>query len=380
MHVSGCRLYERCRRTDDSGAIAILVALLSVVLFAFAALVVDIGDASNVRAQAQQAVDVAARVGVQQLAADSGTTDPSTLEAKVKASVRANISVSDSAWTACNDSGAFTPTPGTPCIRYDVTTNADGSSLYSVRVKLPKRSVQATFGGIFGVRSIAVAPAAVAQSGLDAPPRCQPCNPLLGSNGQPVGDPTPPDAVANFDTGSAPNPPVGGPECPVPARYDAQVVVNGDCALAPGLYVFQDEFEVTGALTGTGVTLVFEDRGWLDVRGTLNLTAPPPGTLPPAGLPGVAMLFREGHSSTEFYLGPGFHIVGSVYALGREWATRTGDCTATSGCRLDKGTLFDTAVLWVTKTEFNRTDGVPYVATDDPASPPPSPQPVHLVG
>ena len=56
------------RGADDSGAVAIIVALFSVVLFGFAALVVDIGHADDVHLQGQSAVDAASLAGVRVLA------------------------------------------------------------------------------------------------------------------------------------------------------------------------------------------------------------------------------------------------------------------------------------------------------------------------
>ena len=69
------RRIARSRR-DDDGAVAILVALMSVVLFGFGALVIDIGHAQVVRSQGQSTVDAASLAGVRALA--SGGSDQST--------------------------------------------------------------------------------------------------------------------------------------------------------------------------------------------------------------------------------------------------------------------------------------------------------------
>lgn len=57
------RLHE-----DDSGAVAVIVAILLVVFLGFAALVVDMGQWYNVRRQLQSAADAAALAGCQELA------------------------------------------------------------------------------------------------------------------------------------------------------------------------------------------------------------------------------------------------------------------------------------------------------------------------
>ena len=48
------------RRTDETGAVAVLVAVLSLVLFGLAALVVDLGMARDTRRMAQNTADSAA--------------------------------------------------------------------------------------------------------------------------------------------------------------------------------------------------------------------------------------------------------------------------------------------------------------------------------
>ncbi|MGZ8757864.1 MAG: pilus assembly protein TadG-related protein, partial [Aeromicrobium sp.] len=60
----------RDRRRDEQGAVAILVAVMTVMLFGIAALVVDLGQARVVRGEAQAASDASA------LAAGTLSTSP----------------------------------------------------------------------------------------------------------------------------------------------------------------------------------------------------------------------------------------------------------------------------------------------------------------
>ena len=178
------------RSARDGGAIAIIVALLAVTLFGFAALVVDIGNADSVHEQGQSAVDAAALAGVRALA--GGAMEAAVADA-VKQYVAANIGVTD--WAGCKD-----PTPLAVSADTDVTdtcistltSTTPGITSYQVRVKLPPKHVPSTFGGLFGVSSIAVSPIAQALSGQPMPPECGPCDPALDeTTGQPKPQPPP---------------------------------------------------------------------------------------------------------------------------------------------------------------------------------------------
>ena len=52
------------RRTDDTGAVVLLVAFMTVVFFAIAALVVDLGQARVMRREAQAASDASSLAGM----------------------------------------------------------------------------------------------------------------------------------------------------------------------------------------------------------------------------------------------------------------------------------------------------------------------------
>lgn len=392
-------------RGDDEGAIAIIVAVFAIVLFGFAALVVDVGNASDVRGQASAAADAGALAGERALASwtNANRTSPDaafeqTLLDTVKATVADTYKVDDSAWTSCTDTvpSGFTPTAGSQCVQYQVTIVGGAVTGSSVRVRVPPRAVPSTFGGIFGTSSISVSPIAAAKAGQDPPSPCLPCDPGLdNTTGQPMTQATLPDSVRNFlpdPSTVADAPPLDANGCPTgPGRFDADVHVTmpdnvTPCVLPPGLYVFDDvDVKVAGALQGTGVTLVFYGRNDhpFDITGPLTLVAPPANQPPALGdaIPGTAIVVDQFDTSIQqprtFDLGPDFDITGSVYALDgyATWKTSDGDCPTTGGCRIrDDGVEERIAV---TATEFGDSGRIPTVASDHlPKLPPP--QSEHL--
>ena len=168
---------------DDAGVIAIVVALFAVVLFGFAALVVDVGSAADVKAQAAAAADAGALAGSRDLAAwvnANGSTPDPNLEDAVTKAVALNLQYQGQAWASCQDTTqpGFTPLSSAACIQYRIVTSGSTVTSSTVRVRIPTRKVQATFGGLFGVSSISVSPVAAAQG--DALPPCEPCAPSAG--------------------------------------------------------------------------------------------------------------------------------------------------------------------------------------------------------
>jgi hypothetical protein len=397
-------------RRDDEGAIAIVVALFAIVLFGFAALVVDVGNASDVRAQASAAADAGALAGERALATWTNTPGNTTPDAtfeqslfdKVKEAVDATYPVDDSAWTSCTDAvpSEFTPIAASQCIQFMVTSSADGIATRSaVRVRIPERKVPSTFGGIFGASSISVSPIAAARAGQDPPSSCRACDPRLDdTSGQPVSQATLPDSVRNslpdpstVTAAPAVDPTTGCPTGPGLFTADVNVVMPDNvtpCVLPAGLYVFDDSaLKVTGNLQGTGVTLVFYGTSSqpFDMQGALTLVAPPanPNQPPSPGvvIPGTAIVVDQFdtsiHQPRKFDLGPAFDITGSVYALdgNTTWETADGDCPTSGACRIrDDGV--DERIA-VTATNFGDGGRIPTVAADHPPLLPP-PQPEHL--
>lgn len=404
----------------ESGAVAIIVALLAVTLFGFGALVVDIGNADSVHAQGQSTVDAAALAGVRTLA-NGGTED--AVSDIVKKYVADNMGITN--WGGCSDPSALItiadPATTGSCVSTQTSPIA-GIQSYQVRVKLPPRHVPSTFGGLFGVSSIAISPVAQALSGQPLPPECGPCDPALDeTTGQPIPQPPPTGLPASIRA-MLPNPdPAALPPgevnngCPSAGLYegaanDVVVPIGTNCTLKPGLYVFDNaNLDVQGNLISylapdpadpnaadglvLGVTLVFYGTGTLTAENGGSITPLLASLVTPDttanwvsgdAIPGVAIVFDQLGSGSvpvrTFTLGDKFDITGSVYALDGQttWKTALGDCPAGApSCWIHDGGA--PSVLATTNTSFPDVPlRIPTVATDHPMAEPPPSAP-HLV-
>jgi hypothetical protein len=152
------RLKSRAR--DESGAVAVLVAALSLVLFGIAALVVDLGLARDVRRQAQNAADSAALAAANNLYLN-GVANPAAAVTAAKQYAAENFGTADADWAGCTDTArpaGFAPVSGqTPCISFK---GAPGPK--EVRVVVPTRKVRTPLGGILGVDNVNIAASAQA--------------------------------------------------------------------------------------------------------------------------------------------------------------------------------------------------------------------------
>ena len=162
----------RARSRDEEGAVVVLTAIMMVVLILFVAIVVDLGNARDVRRQSQNAADAASLAGANRLYPATGGCSPGSSSqpciidavAAVKSYALDNFQVSS--WSGCNASAAsalaYVPDPSNFCISFDSPTSPT-----LVRVYLPTRPVASFFGGIVGVSSIPVSSSAQAQLGTD---------------------------------------------------------------------------------------------------------------------------------------------------------------------------------------------------------------------
>ena len=155
------RLRDRGR--DESGAVAVLVAALSLVLFGIAALVVDLGLARDTRRQAQNAADSAALAAANALYL-SGVANPLAAVAAAKEYAEENFGTTDADWRRCVDPARpaeFVPALGqTACISFRGTPTVN-----EVRVVVPTRAVKTPLGNLMGVDHVDIG--AVAQAGVD---------------------------------------------------------------------------------------------------------------------------------------------------------------------------------------------------------------------
>jgi hypothetical protein len=154
------------RARDESGAIAVLVALVATALFMVAALVVDLGLARDTRRQSQNAADASALAAANVLYPGPVCTSPAggappCIQDAVNAArsyASTNFSVTDADWAGCTDTGHYyVPSGSTPCISFaDDAGLASATHPTKVRVIIPVRVVSTGFGVLAGVQHIAI--------------------------------------------------------------------------------------------------------------------------------------------------------------------------------------------------------------------------------
>ncbi len=160
------RMMSRIR--GDGGAVAVLTAVMAVMLFGIAALVVDLGIARDSRRQAQNTADSAALAAANALYATTAPNlnKPGDFDAAVKAAkdyAAKNYGTTEPQWRSCvNPEPLAFEAPGTrtSCITFD-------SFLYpkQVLVVVPLRKQPSIFGGVFGYTGVSIG--ALAQARLD---------------------------------------------------------------------------------------------------------------------------------------------------------------------------------------------------------------------
>jgi Flp pilus assembly protein TadG len=169
---------SRRRSRSERGAVAVLVGILSVVIFIVAALVVDLGDGRDQRRQARSAADAAALAAANELYIHTFSETPRITQAVSAAKTYAlkNFNISLSSWDTCTDANqlAYVPASSTPCISFDQAAKPT-----TVRVKLPTTHVNTFLAPIIGVRTIDVGALAHASLQADNKVPCALC--ILGS-------------------------------------------------------------------------------------------------------------------------------------------------------------------------------------------------------
>lgn len=146
-------------RRDEGGAVAILVAVSAVVLFTLAALVVDLGQARDVRAQAQNTADASALAAANAMYLTTLEPDTAGAVAAAKEVARKNLGIPAAAWDSCTDPGrpaGFTAIGG-PCISMKVIRDNRGrAGATYVRVAVPAQTVRTPLASLIGVTSVPV--------------------------------------------------------------------------------------------------------------------------------------------------------------------------------------------------------------------------------
>ena len=167
----------RGRIRDDSGVIAVMVAVFSLVMFVLAALVVDLGIARETSREAQTAAAAAALAGAGELYADDGTLHADEAIATIKDYVGENYGTTDTDWSSCSASldGGWSPSAGsassgTSCIAFD-----SSSTPKKLRVVVPTKHTAALFGSLLGYTGSDIGAQAEASAVSSAIPPCALC-------------------------------------------------------------------------------------------------------------------------------------------------------------------------------------------------------------
>ena len=262
-------------RADESGTVAVVVAFFAVVMFGFAAIVVDLGQARTVRVQLQTTADAAALAATDAVYA-GGTPVPDLPGAVAAAAAYAakNAGVSAGEWASCTDPGRpvsyAVPAGSTPCISFSPTLTRPAR----VRVSLPVRSTTSYFSGALGLGTPRVGGTAEADVRISPPAPCALCvlrggthdlaqgdvevyggsisfngnlgvghNGILAANGSIFVEGT----VSGFPSSAQPTPVIGQPRLedplvsyplPTPPTYGglATTVKTDPCSQGPGIY------------------------------------------------------------------------------------------------------------------------------------------------
>lgn len=163
-------------RSDETGAVMVLSALVMVVLFAFAALAVDLGAGWAQKRTNQSAVDAAVMAGALEYLTDTSPSSAVVVDV-VRDYVSRNVDLTPTSgdWLTCLDpagvadgftglvdSGGFTMN----CI--SIKQGATGGDETLLRVRLPDRLVKTSFASVIGWDTINVSAVAVAEILLDS--------------------------------------------------------------------------------------------------------------------------------------------------------------------------------------------------------------------
>lgn len=147
---------RRRDRRGERGAVAIMVALISVSIFIICGLVVDLGNGRVQRSRAQDAADAASLAAANALYASGGTANLPSAVTAAETYAANDFGTTTADWASCVDSAHLAVTSSaSSCISFDSATAPT-----TVRVLIPTRHIPTTFGRLAGVNNMAVSGAA----------------------------------------------------------------------------------------------------------------------------------------------------------------------------------------------------------------------------
>jgi Flp pilus assembly protein TadG len=174
MHMSN-PVHRTRLHDDERGAAMVILAISVVVLFAFAALAVDLGAAWAQRRTSQGAVDAAAMAGALEYLTDSAPTSATVVDVvRDYASRNVPIPVDSSDWLTCTDPEgvadgftAMTDSDGNAIQCISLKQGATGDDETLLRVRLPNVPVNTAFASVIGFDTIDVSAVAIAEIRVD---------------------------------------------------------------------------------------------------------------------------------------------------------------------------------------------------------------------
>jgi len=160
----------RARRDDERGVIAVAFAILLVLVLSVTALVIDLGNARQLRRVSQASADAAVLAGGEAVEdgmnKTNGSIPWSTVVAQVKNYAKANNNIALSAWVNCTDASALAYRPDSAnnnsCISASTesfpppSASSVGDNVDYLRVRLPSKTVKSFFSKAVGNSDLVV--------------------------------------------------------------------------------------------------------------------------------------------------------------------------------------------------------------------------------
>ena len=173
LRMERCWLFLTSFRDDRQGAVAIMVALLSVVLIGFAALAIDGGHLYWTRTQLQGAADASALAGVVVIPTNTGTlgtTEQSTIVGEARTYAQKNMSLANHGNIVATSDvkpGHWDPDTRTFYALSDIPTGekADAVKVIARRAQVNGNPLGLFFAAVIGFRQTDVTAKAVAYAG-----------------------------------------------------------------------------------------------------------------------------------------------------------------------------------------------------------------------
>lgn len=149
-----------------------------IVLMAFTAVAIDIGQRNQQLAAAQHSIDAAVLAAAQYLSVHD--SDYAGAAARVKAVIEQNLGIEASAWDGCRDADHLDVLAlgDTECISFRrIAATATSQVKNDIRVRLPAFTMRTIFGSALGIDTIDLAAAAASNGNNCGPTGTQSCVP-----------------------------------------------------------------------------------------------------------------------------------------------------------------------------------------------------------